>query len=127
MKNRLARVCEVLKRELSMAMAREIQFSVPLVTISSVDITPDLKQAHVFISAIGTPGEKSAVLRQLSHARGLLQNEIAKRVTIKHTPHLNFHLDESLERGSKVLSIMSELGMDLAPSNETEFPEDLEK
>lgn len=119
--NRLARVCEVLKRELSAAIAREISFSVPLVTISSIDITPDLKQAHVFISAIGSDAERMGVLRKLKASRGVLQSEIAKRVIIKHTPHLNFHLDESVERGTRVLSIMDDLGLDIGPSKPQDY------
>lgn len=126
MKNRLARVCEILKRELSTAFTREIQFPVPLVTISSVDITPDLKQAHVFVSAIGSPSECKAVLRILTHSRALLQNAIAKRIVIKHTPHLNFHLDDAIERGTKVLALMDDLGMDIGPSSNdfAPFPEE---
>ena len=54
MKNRLARVCEVLKREIGILATRDLDFHGDLATISSVDITPDLKQAHVYISAIGS-------------------------------------------------------------------------
>lgn len=115
MKNRLVRVCEIIKRELSAAMAREIHFPVPLVTISSVDITPDLKQAHIYISAIGEPAARRQVVELLEGARISLQAELARRVIIKHTPHLHFHLDESIERGTRVLAIMDELGMDIGP------------
>jgi ribosome-binding factor A len=122
MKNRLARVCEVIKRELSAAIAREIQFPVPLVTISSVDITPDLKQAHVFISAIGESSARARVLELLTEARVSLQGELARRVIIKHTPHLRFHLDDSIERGTRVLAIMDELGLEIGPSSLPQIP-----
>lgn len=112
MKHRLERVCEVLKRELGIIVLREVDFSPVLVTISSVDITPDLKQAHVFVSALGNPGQQRRVLEKLEHARTHLQTEIAKRVTLKHTPHLHFRLDESIERGSRILGIMEELGLE---------------
>lgn len=109
MKHRIERVCEVLKRELGQVMLRELTFPVPLVTVSAVDITPDLKQAHVFISALGTDGERRKVLEVLEHNRAMLQQGLAKRVTLKHTPHLNFKLDEAIERGTRVLSILDEL------------------
>ena len=115
MSQRVRRVCEILKQELSTAISREITFAVPLVTISAVDMTPDLKQAHVYISAMGTDQEKSVVLRQLESARVALQSDISRRITIKHTPHLYFHLDTSIERGTRVLSIMDGLGLDIAP------------
>jgi ribosome-binding factor A len=111
MKHRLERVCEVLKRELGVILLRELDFSPVLVTVSSVDMTPDLKQAHVFISALGSPGQQRHVLEKLEHHRVHLQAEIAKRVTLKHTPHLFFKLDESIERGSRILNIMNELGL----------------
>ena len=117
MKNRLARVSEVLKRELSAAVAREIHFEVPLVTIQSIDLTPDLKQAHVFVSAIGTEAQQAQVLHQLAAARVSLQAEVAKRVIIKNTPHLHFHLDSSIVRGTRVLAIMDELGLEIAPTD----------
>jgi ribosome-binding factor A len=111
MKNRLVRVRELLKRELGMILTREFQFESPLVTISGVDITPDLKQAHVFVSAMGTDAQKRASIRQLEERRVMLQSEVSKRVVLKNTPHLNFHLDASVERGTRVLSIMDELGL----------------
>ena len=52
MNYRLDRVCEILKRELGSIIIREISFPVPLVTVSAVDITPDLKQAHIHVTAI---------------------------------------------------------------------------
>lgn len=112
MKHRLERVCEVLKRELGVILLREIDFSPVLVTISSVDVTPDLKHAHVYVSALGTPAAQRHVLEKLEKHRAALQSEIAKRVTLKNTPHLFFKLDEAIERGSRVLSIMHELGLD---------------
>ena len=112
MKHRLERVCEVLKRELGLILLREIDFAPVLVTVSSVDVTPDLKQAHVFVSALGCPGQQRHVLEKLERSRAHLQGEIAKRVSLKHTPHLFFKLDSSMERGSRILSIMDELGLD---------------
>lgn len=111
MKHRLERVCEVLKRELGVIMLREFDFTPVLVTVSSVDVTPDLKQAHVFISALGSPAQQRHVLEKLEHHRVHLQTEMAKRVTLKHTPHLYFKIDEAIERGSRVLSIMNKLGL----------------
>ena len=124
MKNRLARVNEIIKRELSQIVTRELVFDVPLVTISGVDVTPDLKNAHVFLSAIGTDGERAKVLAQLQEHRVLLQSELAKRVIIKYTPHLHFHLDQAIERGTRVLAVMDELGLDIGPTAAPQPPLD---
>jgi ribosome-binding factor A len=112
MKHRIERVCEVLKRELGRTILRELTFSTPLVTISGVEITPDLKQAHVYVSALGNDAQRQEVLTVLEQNRGMLQAQVSKRVVLKHTPHLNFKLDDSIERGSRVLNILDDLGLD---------------
>lgn len=112
MNHRLERVCEVLKRELGLLIVRELTFPVPLVTISGVDITPDLKQAHIHVSALGTEAQKRKVITILEDNRAMLQTGIAKRLILKNTPHLHFRIDESIERGSRVLDILDNLGLD---------------
>ena len=97
MKNRLVRVCEVLKRELGMIIRRELEFEDTLITVSGVDITPDLKQAHVFISALGSPAGRRKAMEALEEHRVMLQNEVSRRVQMKHTPHLNFRLDDAIQ------------------------------
>jgi ribosome-binding factor A len=111
MKYRLERVREVLKRELGVIMVRELRFTSPLVTVSGVDITPDLKQAHVFVSVIGNDRQQREAIELLEQNRVMLQHELSKRVVIKYTPHLNFKLDGSIERGARVITIMDELGL----------------
>ena len=107
MKHRLLRVNEVLKRELSGIITREMKFETGLVTINQVDITSDLKNAHVFVSVLGTAG--ADVISQLEVHRAALQAALAKHVVLKYTPHLVFHLDDSIERGTRVIEIMQEI------------------
>jgi ribosome-binding factor A len=107
MKHRLLRVNELLKRELSGLIAREMNFEQGLVSINQVDITSDLKNAHVFVSVLGTTG--ASVINQLEAHRGALQSALAKHVVLKYTPHLVFHLDDSIERGTRVIEIMQEI------------------
>ncbi len=110
-KHRLERVNELLKRELSDLLMREIQFNAPLVTVQHVDVTPDLKNAHVYISVIGTPGQSKGVISQLYTRRPHLQFLLSRRVVMKHTPQLHFKLDEGIERGTKVIHLMDELNL----------------
>ncbi len=109
MKHRLARVNELIRRELGDLIVRECRFVSKLVTVQQVDVTPDLKQAHIFISIIGTPEEQRADMAQLHSKRVQLQRDLSKRVVIKYTPHLHFRLDEAAERGDRILNLMSEL------------------
>lgn len=107
MKHRLLRVNELLKRELSSLITREIDFSKGLVSVNQVDVTADLKNAHVFVSVLGADGR--GVINQLEGHRAHLQAELAKHVVLKYTPHLVFHLDDSIERGTRVIEIMQEI------------------
>ena len=122
---RTLRVCELIKRELGVIVGRELKFDAPLVTIRAVDITPDLKNAHVFVSVIGTPGQKKQAIAALEGARQHLQHELSRRVILKYTPHLHFQLDESIERGTRVLSLLDEIAPTLPPDEVSgEDPED---
>jgi ribosome-binding factor A len=109
MKHRLERVNELLKRELGDLLTREITFEAALVTVQQVDITPDLKHAHVFISVMGSPDQAKAAMAKLHGARTTLQHLLSKRVVLKYTPHLHFKLDDSIERGTRIISIMEEI------------------
>ena len=104
----MLRVNEVVKRELSGIIAREMSFEGALVSINHVDVTPDLKNAHVFVSVLGTEARESVMSKLGSH-RPALQAELARHVTMKYTPHLIFHLDNSIERGTRVIEIMQEI------------------
>ena len=108
MKHRMLRVNEVVKRELSGIIAREMSFEGALVSINHVDVTSDLKNAHVFVSVLGTEARESVMSKLASH-RPALQAELARHVTMKYTPHLIFHLDNSIERGTRVIEIMQEI------------------
>lgn len=108
MKHRMLRINEVVKRELSGIIAREINFEGALVSINHVDVTSDLKNAHVFVSVLGTEAGDSVISKLAAH-RSALQAELARHVTMKYTPHLIFHLDNSIERGARVIEIMQEM------------------
>jgi ribosome-binding factor A len=97
------------KRELSGIIAREINFERALVSISAVDVAADLKSAHVFVSTLGTD-DRAGVIDKLEAHRPALQAELSRHVVLKYTPHLIFHLDESIKRGARVLEILDDLG-----------------
>jgi ribosome-binding factor A len=108
MKHRMLRINEVVKRELSGIIARELSFAGALVSINHVDVTSDLKNAHVFVSVLGSDNGESVLSKLASH-RTTLQAELARHVTMKYTPHLIFHLDDSIQRGARVIEILQEI------------------
>ena len=108
MKHRQLRLNELVKRELSGIIARQINFGGVLVSINAVDVTPDLKNAHVFVSILGA-ATGASVIDKLEAHRAALQAELSRHVVLKYTPHLVFHLDESIKRGARVLEILNEI------------------
>ena len=108
MSQRLLRVCELLKREIGLVITRDYAFDA-LVTVTAVDVTPDLRQGHVFVGIIGGEGEKSKILNRLNKDHGQIQRKVSRRVVLKYTPQLHFKIDDSVERGVHVLSVIQEL------------------
>ena len=122
MKNRLDRVNELIKRELSELIRREITFKAKIVTIQEVDVTPDLKHAHVYVGVIGTLEEQKQALSALHDHRHRFQKDLAKRVVLKWTPQLHFAFDTAGARGDRVLNLLDQLGLpDEPPQTEDEY------
>ncbi len=100
-----------MKRELSDLIGRELTFE-QLVTIQSVDVTPDLKHAHVYVSVFGGDAAAAkAVLAKLHDHRKELQALLSRRVVLKFTPQLHFKLDETIERGTRIIDILQSLNL----------------
>ena len=109
MKHRLERVNELMRRELGELINREVSFQAALVTVQQVDITPDLKSAHVYISVMGTPEQCNEALARLHANRKNLQHLLSKRVVLKFTPHLHFKLDDTIERGTRIINLLDQI------------------
>lgn len=107
MSQRLQRVNELLKREISAVIQREFEFPGSLVTITGVDTTQDLKEAKVYVSILG-PG-MGTVMTKLREKRGLIQSRLTKRVVLKNTPILDFRADSSAERGIGLVHLLEEV------------------
>ena len=94
------RVAEVLQRELSMVIARELADPrVGQFTITAVDVAPDLSHAKVFITHLSGVGDAPKTVAALNHAAGFLRNALRTRVKLRVIPELRFVYDESVEKG----------------------------
>ena len=83
-----------------------------MVTVNDVDVTPDLKNAHIFIGIIGNESEKIKIVNRLNKERGAIQHKVSKRVVMKFTPKMHFKSDLSIERGVRTLSLIESLDDD---------------
>ncbi len=109
MKHRLERVNELMRRELGDLINREVSFQAALVTVQQVDISADLKNAYVYISVMGTQEQSIEALARLHAARKNLQHLLSKRVILKFTPHLHFKLDDTIERGNRIIDLLGQI------------------
>ena len=114
--HRLLRVRELLKREIGEAIRREIPVQqAGLVTVNDVEVAGDLKSAKVYLGLLGTTEQKKTALEMLNKNRVRIQSFVAKTVVLKYTPRLKFLVDESVDRGNRVLSIIEELEKNTPP------------
>ncbi|MGC8743142.1 MAG: 30S ribosome-binding factor RbfA [Verrucomicrobiia bacterium] len=116
---RLERVRELIKREVGEAIQRYFPIEqAGMISVYDVEVSRDFQQAKVFVSVLGNEEKKKKSFEYLQQNKNLIQQHIAKTVVMKHTPKLQFLLDNSIERGNKVLSIIEELEKNNPPSSE---------
>jgi ribosome-binding factor A len=107
---RLERVRELLKREIGEVIRRELPISeAGVVSVNDVDVAANLQNATVYIGILGAAAQKKKALELLEKNRKRIQALVAKGVVLKYTPRLRFVLDESVERGNRVLKILDDL------------------
>ena len=107
---RQQRVRELLIRTLGEMIRRELPLDeVGLVTVNDVGLSGDMHSATVFVSVLGPEAQQKKSLGILQRERKRLQGLIAREVVLKNTPHLTFVVDDSVQRGNRVLQILDEL------------------
>jgi len=78
------------------------------VTVTSVETSPDLSQARVYVSVLGDEHERERTLAGLSSSHGYLQAAIADELRLKRTPTLEFVYDDSIDRGMRITALLDE-------------------
>lgn len=104
---RLRRVAEQIQRELSEILRTELKDpGVGLVTITDVEMSPDLTHAKIFFTTLGDAGALSQSQRGLRRAAGFLRAALGNRLRIHSTPELHFEYDASVERGVRLTQLI---------------------
>ena len=110
MSQRTDRIDELLRQEISGLLSREVADpGIGFVTITRVDTSPDLAHARVWVSLIGQPGERAATLAALRRAMPFVRRELGGRIRIRRIPELHVDVDETAERGTRVLQLLHDL------------------
>jgi ribosome-binding factor A len=110
--DRLTRVAELLRQELSMMMVSGMKDArIRFATVTQVRLSRDLRSARVLVSATGSDAERAAVVAALQHAEGYLRGQLGERLeNLKSPPHLQFELDESIAYSVRIGAVLQELG-----------------
>jgi ribosome-binding factor A len=105
----MRRVNEAVREVVSARLAEGLRDPrIGFVTVTSVDTTPDLRHARVYVSVLGDDEERTATMAGLESAHGVLQQSVARELRMKHTPTLQFVFDESIERGMRISELLDE-------------------
>jgi ribosome-binding factor A len=124
---RVARVAELIKREISQLLfsgIKDERVGMGMVSVTDVDVSGDLQHAKVFVSVYGTDEARSAAMAGLKSATGYVRSELGQRLRLRRTPEIVFLEDRSIERGTRVLSLINQLNQERKP--EDLDPEDSE-
>ncbi len=104
---RARRIEEQLKRLLSELVRREVKDPrVGLVTITAVSVTRDLSHAKVYFTPFAGIGDPEVALEALQHAAGYLRIQVRNQMRLRTAPELVFQLDDSLERGARLSTLI---------------------
>ena len=109
---RTVRVAEVLRKELAACMSQSLDLEGLLITISSVELPPDMRQAYIYVSTLHPELEEEQALKVLNRNRRDWQSFIGRRLGLKFTPQLIFRFDRAVERGDRVMEILTKLELE---------------
>jgi ribosome-binding factor A len=107
---RSSRVAGQIKEEISDIIRNEMKDPrISFLTITSVDLSSDLRYARVYFSVLGERGEQSRNLKSLEQAAGFIRSQLGRRIRIRHIPELHFFYDDSFDHAQRIAEVMKKL------------------
>ena len=107
---RLLKAAEAVREVVSMAILTEVRDPrVKDVTVTGVEMAPDMRSATVHVSVMGSPASEQLALRGLANAAGFLQSRIADRIETRYTPRLRFELDAGVKHSIEIARMLGEV------------------
>ncbi|BAZ03410.1 30S ribosome-binding factor RbfA [Calothrix sp. NIES-3974] len=112
---RVSRVAELIRREVSQMLLHDIKddrVGMGMVSVTDVDVSGDLQHAKIYVSIYGNDEAKAQTMAGLKSATGYVRSELGARVRLRRTPEVVFIEDKSIERGSRVLSLLNKISLE---------------
>ena len=122
---RPTRVGEQIREDLTELITREVHDpGIGFITITRVDVTPDLQQARVHYTSLGDDRARRETRRALERAGPFLRRQLGRRLRLRRVPELQFFYDESIERHDRIERILQELQEERARTSTDERDDD---
>ncbi|MEB3358687.1 MAG: 30S ribosome-binding factor RbfA [Synechococcales bacterium] len=112
---RVARVAELIKREVSQLLfsgIKDDRVGAGMVSVTNVNVSGDLQHAKIYVSIYGTEEAKAQTMQGLKAATGYVRSELGQRIRLRRTPEVVFMEDRGIEEGSKVISLLNQLSQE---------------
>jgi len=112
MTERMRRVNESVRAVVAEALGDLQDPRIGLVTVTGVSVSPDLREATVYVSVLGNEKKRTATLAGLESAHAVVQARLGRELRLKRTPHLTFEYDPSVEHGVRMTKLIDEVAPD---------------
>ena len=111
MAHRIERINSLIRQEISELLRCQVKDPRlgNFVAVTEVSASPDLRQAKIFVSRIGSEAEKQEALSALTAASGFFRRELSQRLRLRRIPELIFQWDDSIERGAHLLQLIDQV------------------
>lgn len=107
---RQRKVAELLHEEISQLIQYGTQDPrIGFVTVTGVEVTPDLRLARVYVTVLGDKAEAKSTLEGLNNAKGYFRHQLGQSISLRYIPELAFKLDTSLEQGLRIEHLLDSL------------------
>lgn len=120
MSNRTVRVNELVQREISDILRKRHQAEAVAITITEVRVSPDLRDARVFVSIVGDDEFAEKKMKWLRSKASDIREEVGRRIVLKYLPKFEYLLDKSAVRGARILQVLDEIDHPRTPEPEPE-------
>jgi ribosome-binding factor A len=106
---RAQRVGDQIQRELAELLRLHVKDPrIGMVTVTAVEVSPDLSHAKIFVTHLGGAEQAAGVLAALQHTVGYLRSELSHRLDLYSVPQLHFAYDDSIESGLRLSKLIDD-------------------
>lgn len=112
MSQRVIRVNELVKREISDILHTRYHDHTAGITVTEASVSPNLREAHIYYSVLGDEADVREAEDFFQRRSGELRKELGRRIVLKYLPKLLFKPDEANERGTRINALLDEMGLD---------------